>query len=309
MRNTFIAGLEKLAERDNRLFLMTGDLGFGVLDSFEKRFPDRFINAGISEQNMTAVAAGLALEGNAVFTYSIGNFPTMRCLEQVRNDVCYHNANVKIISVGAGLSYGQLGMSHHATEDLAIMRALPNMKVFSPADPQEALAVLDEVYRTNGPAYVRLGKGKEVNIHPDMPVENVYKLQQIKSGTDACVFVTGAVSAEVMRAAAILEEKRLSLEVYSIISLKPIDEATIRDCGLQYKRLFTVEEHNVIGGLGSVVAEILAGMPENRAQLHCIGIPDEYPHIVGSHEYLRDYYGLSANKIADRILSVMGLQS
>lgn len=136
MRNTFINELEKLAVVDPSIYLLTGDLGFGVLNSFSENLPKQFINVGISEQNMTAVAAGLALEGNTVYTYSIGNFPSLRCLEQIRNDICYPNANVKIISVGAGLSYGQLGMSHHATEDMAIMRALPNMRVFSPADPQ-----------------------------------------------------------------------------------------------------------------------------------------------------------------------------
>ena len=158
MRNTFINELEKLAVVDPSIYLLTGDLGFGVLNSFSENLPKQFINVGISEQNMTAVAAGLALEGNAVYTYSIGNFPSLRCLEQIRNDICYPNANVKIISVGAGLSYGQLGMSHHATEDMAIMRALPNMRVFSPADPQEAIAVLKEVSQVPGPAYIRLEK-------------------------------------------------------------------------------------------------------------------------------------------------------
>ena len=223
MRNTFVSGLEKLAENDDHLFLMTGDLGFGVLDGFAQKFPERFINAGISEQNMVAVAAGIALEGNSVYIYSIGNFPTMRCLEQIRNDVCYHNANVKVVSVGAGLSYGQLGMSHHATEDIAIMCALPNMKVFSPADPQEAIAVLEEVHRLKGPAYVRLGKGREQNIHADMPVENVYDAQEIKDGSDACIFATGAILSEVITAADALGKKGVSVKVNSILSIKPID--------------------------------------------------------------------------------------
>lgn len=308
MRNTFVSGLEKIAESDTRLFLMTGDLGFGVLDGFAKKFPDRFINAGISEQNMTAVAAGIALEGNSVYTYSIGNFPTMRCLEQIRNDICYHNANVKIVSVGAGLSYGQLGMSHHATEDIAIMRALPNMKVFSPADPQEALAVLKEVHRLQGPAYVRLGKGREQNTHTDMPVENVYAAQNIKDGSDACIFATGAILSEVIKAADALGQKGVSVRVNSVLSVKPIDEQAIWDCGKQYKWIFTVEEHNVIGGLGSAVAEVLAAMPDNRARLFRIGMQDQYSSIVGSHEYLRNYYGLSAQKIEEKILTVMGLK-
>lgn len=308
MRNTFVSGLEKLAENDDRLFLMTGDLGFGVLDGFAQKFPERFINAGISEQNMAAVAAGIALEGNIVYTYSIGNFPTMRCLEQIRNDICYHNANVKIVSVGAGLSYGQLGMSHHATEDIAIMRALPNMKVFSPADPQEATSILKEVHHLSGPAYIRLGKGREQNNHADMPVDNVYAAQKIKDGSDGCIFTTGAILSEVIKAVNELEKKGILIGVYSILTIKPIDKLTIQHCGKQYKWIFTVEEHNVIGGLGSAVAEVLAEMPDNCACLSRIGMLDQYSSIVGSHDYLRDYYGLSAQKIVDKIMRAMRIK-
>ena len=143
MRNTAIQEIERLAEQDMRICLMTGDLGYGVLESFAKKFPERYFNMGISEQSMTAAAAGMALCGSIVFTYSIGNFNTLRCIEQIRNDICYHNANVKIISVGSGFSYGQLGMSHHATEDVAMLRALPNMRVFVPADPEEALLAVN----------------------------------------------------------------------------------------------------------------------------------------------------------------------
>ena len=158
MRNHLIAELYELAQKDSKIYLMTGDLGYGVLNRFQERFPDRFVNAGISEQNMASVAAGMALEGNTVYLYSIGNFPGMRCLEQIRNDICYPNANVKIIVVGGGFAYGQLGMSHHATEDLAVMRALPNMRVYSPADPAEAVEVIRRANSVHGPCYIRLGK-------------------------------------------------------------------------------------------------------------------------------------------------------
>ena len=164
MRNHLINELTAIAKKDKDVMLIAGDLGFGVLNEFMETLPDQFINAGICEQNMASVAAGLALEGKKVYVYSIGNFPGIRCLEQVRNDICYHNANVKIIVVGGGFAYGQLGMSHHATEDLSIMRSLPNMTVYSPSDPLEAVDVIREAYATEGPGYIRLGKGGENRI-------------------------------------------------------------------------------------------------------------------------------------------------
>src|SRR5712691_3932084 len=155
MRNAFFRALYALAERDERIHLVVGDLGFGVVEPFAERFPERFLNVGVAEQNMTGVEAGLALCGAVVFTYSIGNFPTLRCLEQIRNDICYHEANVKVVSVGGGFSYGSLGMSHHATEDLAIMRALPGMVVVAPGDPIEAACATRAVAAYDGPCYLR----------------------------------------------------------------------------------------------------------------------------------------------------------
>jgi transketolase len=161
MRTAFIKALTDLAETDNRIWLVTGDLGFSVLEEFASRFPDRYLNVGVAEQNMTGVAAGLAMSGKIVFTYSIANFPTLRCLEQVRNDVCYHNANVKIVAVGGGLAYGAQGYTHHAIEDLAILRALPNIRVIAPGDPAETRAAVMAIVNTPGPCYLRLGKAGE----------------------------------------------------------------------------------------------------------------------------------------------------
>ena len=158
MRDHFVKRLCELAESDRRITLITGDLGFGVLNEFRQRFPRQFINAGIAEQNMTGLATGMALEGRIVFTYSIGNFSTLRCLEQIRNDACYHEANVKIVSVGGGFSYGALGISHHATEDLAIMRSLPGLTVVSPCGLWEAVQAAEAVTRTPGVCYVRIDK-------------------------------------------------------------------------------------------------------------------------------------------------------
>src|SRR5271168_2577576 len=165
MRTAFFRALADLAERDERVNLIVGDIGFGVTENFARRFPQRFLNVGVAEQNMTGIAAGLALSGKIVFTYSIANFPILRCLEQVRNDVCYHNANVKIVAVGGGLAYGSLGATHHATEDLAIMRSLPRMTVIAPGDPFEAEAATRAVAAHSGPCYLRLGRAGEPAIH------------------------------------------------------------------------------------------------------------------------------------------------
>lgn len=301
MRNHFISALEALAAKDPSIYLMTGDLGYGILTRFSEQFPERFINAGISEQNMTAVAAGLALDGNTVYAYSIGNFPTMRCLEQIRNDVCYHNANVKIVVVGGGFAYGQLGMSHHATEDLAVMRALPNMRVFSPADPMEALAVLDAANRVKGPCYIRLGKGGEQNLHPDIPVQDIYNGLQVEQGTDVSILATGSILKEALQAAEILREAGISTGVYSFMSIKPIDEKCIHSCAVNSRLLVTLEEHNHIGGLGGAVAEVTAEIAEPHAPLLRLGLRDIYSSIVGSQDYLRSYYHLDSEHTAQQI--------
>ena len=175
MRDTFVRTLITLAKSNPNIELFTGDLGFGVLKPFWEQLPDQFVNAGIAEQNMTAAAAGAAGEGKIVFTYSIGNFPTLRCLEQIRNDCAYHDANVKIVCVGGGFVYGSLGMSHQATEDIAVMRALPNVAVLCPGDPAEAEAATKAIAEYPGTCYLRLGRGGEKRIHKD--IEN-FKIGQ-----------------------------------------------------------------------------------------------------------------------------------
>lgn len=302
MRNSFINKLESLAQTDTNIFLMIGDLGYGVIDNFAKRFPERFVNAGISEQNMTSMAAGLALEGYTVYTYSIGNFLTLRCLEQIRNDICYHNANVKIVAVGGGFAYGQLGMSHHATEDLAILRALPDMRVFSPADPMEAVAVLEEVNRIKGPCYVRLGKGGEKNLHTNVPVRSVYPAVCLAEGCDVNIFATGAILEEAIGAADLLSTRGISTGVYSFISVKPIDADTICKCAFGSRLIVTLEEHNKTSGFGSAVAEVVSELMGEHAPVLRIGLEDVYSSVVGSQCYLRRYYHMDSESIAKSVL-------
>lgn len=301
MRDTFVKTLIGLAEKDKDIELITGDLGFGVLKPFWEKLPDQFTNAGIAEQNMTTVAAGMALEGKTVFTYSIGNFPTLRCLEQIRNDCAYHHANVNIVCVGGGFVYGSLGMSHHATEDIAVMRSLPGVTVVCPGDLVEAAEATKAITKYPGTCYLRLGRGGEKQVHTEIPNFRIGKAIRIKEGEKIAVFSTGAILDEVTDAVAELERKGISVEQYSFPTVKPLDQRVILDCSNRFGKIVTVEEHNITGGFGSAVAEVMAENP-TRAQLVRIGINDEYCTIVGSQKYLRDQYGFSADKLVKRIL-------
>jgi transketolase len=304
MRDTFVRTLIELAKNDKNIELVTGDLGFGVLKPYFEALPDQFTDAGISEQNMTTVAAGMALSGKTVFTYSIGNFPTLRCLEQIRNDCAYHNANVKIVCVGGGFVYGSLGMSHHATEDIAVMRALPDVAVFCPGDLTEAAACTAAMAKYPGTCYLRLGRGGEKRIHQSAVNLTVGKAIEIQQGADAAIFSTGAIFEEVDIARKILQERGITPTVYTFPTVKPIDTETIIAVGRTHRLIVTCEEHNVTGGFGGAVAEVMAENP-GKARLMRIGINDVYCTKVGNQKYLRNEYGMSGEKIAERIFEVL----
>lgn len=309
MRDTVIRTLIELGKEDKDVELITGDLGFGVLKSFWETLPNQFINAGIAEQNMTGVAAGMALEGKKVFTYSIGNFPTLRCLEQIRNDCAYHNANVNVICVGGGYVYGSLGMSHHATEDIAILRALPDVTVICPGDPIEAALAVKKIAQTDGTCYLRLGRGGELNVNTvikEFEIGKAYKLRDAKDmNKKVAVFSTGAILEETTKACDMLEEQGIAVEQYSFPTVKPIDRAVIEDCANRFDNIFTVEEHNIVGGFGGAVAEVLAECG-GKAKLHRIGIDDFYCIEVGSQAYLREQVGINAEGIVKKVKDVFG---
>ncbi len=301
MRDAFTAALNDLAKKDPNLFLLTGDLGFGVLKSFWETYPAQFINAGISEQAMTGMAAGMALSGRTVFTYSIGNFPTLRCLEQIRNDCAYHHANVKIVCVGGGFVYGALGMSHHATEDMAILRALPDVIVFTPGDPMEVRAVMPVLTYHPGTCYLRLGRGGEPTLH-QKPIEN-YQLGKalcLREGGDAALLSAGGILSQTVAAADFLEKQGIHAGVYSFPTIKPLDQALVIRLSRELPLLVTVEEHTVLGGLGGAVAETVADLSGPRARVLRLGMQDAYSAIVGSQQYLREQYGLDARSIAEK---------
>lgn len=302
MRDTFVRTLVELAKQDKNIELITGDLGFGVLKPYYEAVPDQFTNAGIAEQNMTTVAAGMALEGKTVFTYSIGNFPTLRCLEQIRNDCAYHNANVKIVCVGGGFVYGSLGMSHQATEDLAILRALPDVVVMAPADLVEAEECTKALAKYPGTAYLRLGRGGEKRIHDKIENFQIGKAIKVHDGEKVAIFSTGAIFEEVTAAYDELKEKGFNPSVYTFPTVKPIDKETIEKVSREFDLVVTCEEHNIVGGFGSAVAEVMAEMKDKKAVLMRIGLNDEYSVKVGNQKYLREQYGMTGDAIANTII-------
>jgi len=259
----------------------------------------------VAEQNMTGVAAGMAMLGRIVFTYSIANFPTLRCLEQIRNDVCYHHANVKIVALGGGFAYGALGMTHHATEDLAIMRALPGMTVVAPGDPIEADLATRAIIARAGPCYLRLGRSGERVLHrPDVPFE-LGKAITLRDGQDLTIISTGGMLATALEAADHLDVRGISTRVLSMHTLKPIDENAITAAATDTGAIFTLEEHTKIGGLGSAVAEVLAEMNGQRIPFRRIGLPSGFAPLAGSQEYLLAAHGLGLDSVVQCVLNVL----
>ena len=305
MRTTFIETLTELAEKDPRITLIVGDLGFGVVVDFAKRFPNQFLNVGVAEQNMSGVAAGMAMAGRIVFTYSIANFPTLRCLEQIRNDICYHDANVVVVAVGGGLSYGALGMSHHATEDLAIMRSLPELTVVAPGDPIETIAATKVLGTGIGPAYLRLGRAGEPIVHNKEIPWVLGKALTVRDGKDITIISTGAMLATAVAAADTLAGHRFQARVLSMHTIKPIDAEAIRAAAGETGLVVTLEEHSILGGLGGAVAEVLCEADIPKARFRRFGLPSSFGKVVGNQEQLRKINGLDADSVVKRLLKLL----
>jgi transketolase len=296
MRTAFIETLCQAAERDERIWLICGDLGYSVLEQFATRFPDRFLNAGVAEQNMIGVAAGLALCGKTVFVYSIVNFPVMRCLEQIRNDVCYHNLNVKIVAVGGGLVYGGHGYTHHGAEDLAVLRVLPHMTVLAPGDPVETRLVTEAATTWAGPCYLRLGRGGEATVHATAPPFTIGRALTVRPGIDVTLLSTGGALGLTIQAADLLATRGIDAGVVSMPTLAPLDSDSVRTAATGTGRLVTVEEHG-LGGLGTAVAEVLA-QAGILVRFKPLRLRREPVETAGSHENLRSGHGLDMEQIA-----------
>lgn len=305
MRSVFNETLLEIARNDPRIFMVLADIGYGEIEPFAQAFPDRFFNVGVAEQNMTGVACGVAMEGNIAVTYSIANFPTLRPLEQIRNDVCYHNANVKIVIIGGGLAYGSLGISHHSTEDLAIMRALPNIVVVAPSDFAEARAATKAMIEHDGPVYYRCGYKKEPDIHKQKIDFHFGQAIQVAEGKDVTLIYTGTVGYNVLQAAETLSAAGISCRVLSMHTVKPIDTKAIVSASKETDAIVTVEEHNINGGLGSAVAEALMDEGAGGIKFKRIALPDVNVSKVGSQEWLLEQYGLDPDSIAQSVKTLL----
>lgn len=305
MRTAFIDALFELANRDPRIVLIVGDLGFGVVTKFQTELPNQFVNAGVAEQNMTGLATGMAMSGKVVFTYSIANFPVMRCLEQIRNDACYHRANVKVVAVGGGFAYGALGVSHFATEDLALMRAMPELTIIAPNDPIEAGLATRAIAAIDGPCYLRLGRAGEVTVHaPGLHFE-VGKAITVREGTDATLIVTGGLLPGAIDAARVLSQSGIGVRVVSMHTVKPLDAEAVLSAARETGAVFTVEEHSVIGGLGGAVAELLLESRFRPRVFRRLGSRDAFSRTVGDRDFLRAAHGLDAQGIADAVKAAL----
>jgi transketolase len=301
MRDAFIKVLGELAKNDPRIILVTGDLGFKVFDEYALNFPKQFLNAGVAEQNMMGLATGLALEGRVVFVYSIANFPILRCLEQIRNDACYHQSNVKIVSIGGGFSYGALGISHHATEDLSIMRALPEISVMAPGDLWETEETTKAMVDIPGTCYFRLDKSNAGYTNTESEKFEFGKARCLKEGRDATLISTGGILNEVLKAHELLSAKGIECRVLSLHTLKPLDLESIFKAAKETNAILTIEEHTIEGGLGGAVAENLLEYGVLPNKFHRIGLKTGFSSVVGSQNYLRKVYKMDAQSIAQSV--------
>ena len=300
MRKTFIKKLSELAEINKNIILLTGDLGYGVFDEFEKKYPDQYINCGVAEQNMIGVAAGMAYEGKKVFIYSIANFATFRCLEQVRNDICYHELPVTIVSIGAGFSYGNLGYSHYAIEDLTIMRSLPGLRILSPIDPISVSDSLELIMKDESPTYLRLGKDGEQNLNLDQKSE-IEDLRIICPGENNLVLSTGSISLDVKIAIENINNKmNKKVSFATITQLKPLKLDL--EFLSKFKKIITVEEHSLQGGFGSILNDFIIKNALNIQVLN-LGIEDKLHKYIGSTEYMKKINKLDHESILKNILN------
>ena len=305
MRKAFIDTLVKLSENDDRIYLLTADMGRGLVEPFSDKYPERFINVGVAEQNMIGVATGLALSGKIPFVYSISNFPTLRCVEHIRN-ACYHNLNINIVAGGTGLTYGALGSSHHATEDISVMRSLPNMVVEVPSDSAETTIATKSIAKLDNPCYLRIGRADRDVTH--LSKLKIGKAISLAEGETATIISMGWMMSLVIQAEEILNRQGIEVRVLNMHTIKPIDTEAILKAASETKAIITVEEHSIIGGLGSAVAEVLADNSCN-VKFKRMGIPDKFCTNVGTHDELLEECRLTIDDIISEVVKLISKES
>lgn len=304
MRSTFIETLLRCAKEDKDIILLTADLGFKLFDDYRAILPDQFINVGVAEQNMLNVATGLALSKKRPYCYSMVPFLTMRAFEQIRIGACNHKLPITLVGVGGGLSYGMEGMTHHGFEDVSIMRSLPGMTVTAPADPVECAAIINESVSYKGPLFVRLGKNDDPIIHKTGTNVKIGKGIVVNEGRDVCILATGSMLSLGVELIKEIVKHGLNPTVVSIHTVKPLDEDLVLKLAAKHGAIFTIEEHSIIGGLGSAVAECLAEAGFS-GKFKRLGLPDRYCKEIGGHAHLLGSVGLTAAKLAEAIIKAL----
>jgi transketolase len=303
MRNAFANELIGLGDADPRVVLLSGDIGNKLFDEFRAAHPKRFFNCGVAEQNMMGLAAGLGMSGYRPIVYTITPFLTTRCLEQIRTDVAYHEAPVTIVAVGAGMSYAGLGPTHHACEDIAFLRAIPNIVVICPCDAAETRAAMRAALAQDRPVYIRLGKKGEPKVHAAVPVDfSIGRALTLRTGADVCLLAAGTILPEALHAADALAAVGVNAEVVSFHTVKPLDTEKLAEAFSKFKLVATLEEHSIIGGFGAAVAEWLADCAARGAPLVRFGTPDAFFKLAGEQEFARHKLGLTGEQIAARLL-------
>jgi transketolase len=302
MRNAFAAAITRLGEADPNLIMLAGDIGNRLFDSFKDRHPLRFYNCGVAEANMTGVAAGLAASGLRPITYTITPFNTLRCLEQIRLDICYPNLPVIVVGTGSGLSYAGLGATHHSMEDIAVLRTLPNMHVVCPADPVEVGLAVEDALRLGRPTYIRLGKKGEPVIHSVPPTFTIGRGIELRAGGDVAILSVGNMLAVALQTADDLQAQGISAQVVSMHTVKPLDHALLSAAFTDKKAVVVLEEHGLTGGAGSAVLEWGNAQEVDLRKLLCIGGPDRFLSGCGGQRQARASLGLTAADIVPRIL-------
>jgi transketolase len=306
MKFVFAQELVSLARTNPDIVLLTADLGYMVFEEFAHLYPKQFINVGDCEANMVGVGAGLALSGKKVFVYSIATFSTLRPYEQIRNDVCQHKLPVIVVGSGAGLAYGDNGPSHYAVEDIAALRLLPHMGVLCPCDPVETRWAVRECVRLYSPQYLRLGRGGEPVLHTENTRLQIGRGSVLRTGDDYALIATGTIVGNVLEAHKLLLKHGLKGSVISMHTIKPFDSALVLELARKVKVILSVEEHVVMGGLGSAVAEVLAES-DVSVRFSRVGLPNHFPESVGSQQFLRSQCGLAPEQIAMRVVEQMAL--
>lgn len=303
MRTAYLDTLYRLAEQDNNVFALISDNGAIVYDKFRTDFGRQYLNLGISEANMLGVAAGMASCGKIPFAYTIGAFLAYRALEFIRNDICLQNQNVKIIGTGAGMVYSALGPTHHTTEDMGALRSLPNLTIFTPATPLEVRYVTKAAYEIKGPVYIRLGTNKETEIYQDDYNFQIGKGVVVKEGTDITVVSTGSIVVDVLKAAKELEQQQISVRIITIHTIKPFDKELIIQALKETKGIVTVEDHNIIGGLGSAVSEVIAesGL---ATRFKRVGLVEHFSKGYGSYSEVKEANQIGIKDILSAVVSV-----